>query len=68
LDNWQLSAFVDLDSGGVGDRHFDLYYGQWSLEYNLKTSKYNSRFLDAYGRDKIDDKMFRLIEVCDLFL
>ena len=49
-----FSGFIDLGEGGLGDRHFDLYWAVWSLEYNLKTDRYTGRFLDAYGRDAMD--------------
>jgi kanamycin kinase len=67
LDEWRFVGFVDLDSGGVGDRHVDLFWGAWSLNFNLKTDKYRDRFLDAYGRDKIDEDMFRVIAACEVF-
>lgn len=67
LDNWQFSGFVDLGNGGVGDRHVDLFWGAWTLRYNLKTDKYRERFFDAYGRDKIDDERLRLIGACEVF-
>ena len=38
-------------NGGIGDRHMDLYWGCWSLNFNLKDSVWCSRFLDAYGKD-----------------
>lgn len=47
-------GFIDLGEGGLGDRHFDLYWAMWSLGYNLKTDAYAGRFLDAYGRDAVD--------------
>jgi len=50
-----FSGFIDLGESGLGDRHFDLYWALWSLEYNLKTDVYAARFLDAYGRDVIDE-------------
>lgn len=49
-----FSGFIDLGEGGLGDRHFDLYWAAWSLGYNLKTDAYAGRFLDAYGRDAVD--------------
>lgn len=49
-----FAGFIDLGEGGLGDRHFDLYWAVWSLEYNLKTDRYTERFLDAYGRDAMD--------------
>ncbi|WP_438431524.1 aminoglycoside 3'-phosphotransferase [Gorillibacterium sp. sgz500922] len=51
LNGFAFSAFIDAGSGGVGDRHYDLYWGLWSLAYNLKTGDGGRRFLDAYGRD-----------------
>lgn len=56
-----FSGFIDLGEGGLGDRHFDLYWAMWSLEYNLKTDAYAARFLDAYGRDAVDGQR---MDVC----
>lgn len=67
LDQWKFSAFIDVDNGGVGDRHIDLYWGLWSLKYNLKTDKYRQRFLDAYGRDKVNEETLRLIAAAEVF-
>ncbi len=67
LDNWKLSAFIDLGGGGVGDRHVDLFWGSWTLWFNLKTHKYHDRFLDAYGRDKIDKDMLRVVAAAEVF-
>jgi len=39
LDNWRFGSFIDVDSGGVGDRHVDLFWGLWTLYFNLKTDK-----------------------------
>lgn len=55
-----LSGFIDLGESGLGDRHFDLYWVCWSMEYNLKTDRYNGRLLDAYGRDGIDGERLEL--------
>jgi kanamycin kinase len=67
LDDWRFSGFIDIDSGGIGDRHVDLFWGAWTLWFNLKTDKYHDRFLDAYGRDVIDKDMFRVIAACEVF-
>ena len=67
LDHWQFSGFIDLDSGGVGDRHVDLFWGIWSLEFNLKTGRYRDRFLDAYGRDKIEEELLRTVAAAEVF-
>ncbi len=67
LDNWRFSAFIDLDNAGVGDRHIDLFWGAWTLIFNLKTDKYCSRFLDAYGRDTVDTEILKLIAAIETF-
>jgi kanamycin kinase len=56
LNDWAFSGFVELGDGGVGDRHVDIYWALWSLQYNLKSDAYRGRFLDAYGRCLIDDE------------
>lgn len=67
LDNWKFSKFIDLGNGGVGDRHVDLFWGAWTLQFNLKTNAFASRFLDAYGRDKVDADLLRVVAACEVF-
>ncbi len=67
LKNWKLSGFIDVGNGGVGDRHIDLFWGVWSLWYNLKTDRYGSRFLDAYGRDAVEPGMLRVVAAAEVF-
>lgn len=67
LDNWRFTGFIDVGSGGLGDRHADLFWGAWSLGFNLKTDRYTGRFLDAYGRDKADGEMLRVIAALEAF-
>jgi kanamycin kinase len=67
LDNWRFSGFIDLASGGVGDRHVDIYWAMWSLGYNLKTDKYSGRFMDAYGRNLIDEERLRVVAAAEVF-
>jgi kanamycin kinase len=67
LNDWRFSGFIDLDSGGVGDRHVDIFWGLWSLWFNLKTDKYRERFIDAYGRDKIDEETLRVVAAAEVF-
>lgn len=67
LDDWKFSGFIDLDTGGVGDRHVDLFWGMWSLQFNLKTDRYRDRFLDAYGRENINEDMFRTVAAVEVF-
>ena len=67
LDNWQFSGFIDLGNGGVGDRHIDLFWGLWSLGFNLKTDRYRDRFLDAYGRDRVEEELLRIVAAYEVF-
>ena len=67
LNDWSFSGFIDLDGGGVGDRHVDLYWGAWTLNFNLHTDKYRDRFFDAYGRDKVDLDMIDLVSAAEVF-
>ena len=67
LKNWEFSGFVDLDTGGVGDRHVDLFWGIWSLQFNLKTDAYAQRFLDVYGRENVDESLFPVVAAIEVF-
>ncbi len=67
LDDWKLSAFIDVGNGGVGDRHIDLFWGAWTLLFNLKTDKYTDRFFDAYGREAIDAGLLRIVAAAEVF-
>ena len=67
LDSWQFSGFIDVGNGGMGDRHIDLFWGAWTLRYNLKTDHYRDRFFDAYGRDQIDDTLLRAVAAAEVF-
>ena len=67
LDHWRFSGFIDLGNGGVGDRHVDLFWGIWSLNFNLKTDKYRERFLDAYGRELVNEDIFPVISAFEVF-
>ena len=67
LDNWKFSGFIDLDTGGVGDRHVDIFWGAWTLRFNLHTDAWCSRFLDAYGRDQIEPEILRAIAAFEVF-
>lgn len=67
LDRWRLTGFIDVDHGGIGDKHMDLFWGVWSLGFNLKDPKYGERFLDAYGRENFDPDVLPLIAACEVF-
>lgn len=67
LKDWNFSAFIDLGNGGIADRHIDLYWAIWTLEFNLKTDRYASRFIDAYGRELVDIEKLKLISAIEAF-
>ena len=67
LDDWRFSAFIDLGGAGVADRHIDLFWGAWTLQFNLGTDKYRDRFFDAYGRDKIEEEKIKVIAAIEVF-
>lgn len=67
FDNWNFSGFIDLGNGGVGDRHIDLFWGAWTLNFNLCTDEYRELFFDSYGRDKIDEEAIRIISAAEVF-
>lgn len=67
LNDWKFSGFIDVGCGGVGDRHIDLFWGIWTLWFNLKTNRYQERFLDAYGRDKVDESVLKIVAAAEVF-
>ena len=68
LDDWRFSGFIDFDHAGLSDRHIDVFWGAWTLWFNLHTSAYCSRFLDAYGRDVIDEGKLAAIAAMECFM
>ena len=66
LKDWKFSGYIDVGNGGIGDRHIDLLWGIWTLSYNLKTTDYTNRFMDAYGRDKIRPELLRMIAAMEM--
>lgn len=67
LDAWQLSGYIDLGCGGVGDRHVDLFWGAWTLGFNLGTDRYRDVFFDAYGRDAFDADILSVVAAAEVF-
>lgn len=66
LDDWNFSGYIDLGSGGMGDRHIDILWGIWTLKFNLGTDKYTDRFMDAYGKGKIEPEMLRMVAAMEM--
>ncbi len=67
LEDWRFSGFIDLGNGGMGDRHVDLFWGAWTLEFNLKTTRYRDAFFEAYGTEKIERDALRTIAAAEVF-
>ena len=67
LKDWDFAGFIDVGAGGLGDRHIDLHWGIWSLGYNLGTDAYRDRFLDAYGRDRINKDLLAVMDAFEAF-
>lgn len=65
LKDWRVSALIDLNHAGLGDRHVDLYWGAWTLYYNLGHDRLRDRFFDAYGRDRVDVDKIALISIIE---
>lgn len=67
LDSWRFSGFIDLGGGGIGDRHIDLFWGAWTLRFNLGTDEYRERFFDAYGRELVCADALRVVAAAECF-
>ena len=66
LDDWRLSGYIDVGNGGIGDRHIDVLWGIWTLNFNLGTTGYTERFIDAYGRDMVEPDMLRMVAAMEI--
>lgn len=66
LNNWEFSGYIDLDCSGIGDRHMDVLWGIWTLNYNLGTTRYTDRFMDVYGRDRIETEKLRMVAAMEM--
>ncbi len=67
FEDWHLSGYIDLGNSGVGDRHIDLFWGAWSLGFNLGTDAYREDFLRAYGMDRVDEETLRVVAAAEVF-
>lgn len=66
-DASHFSCFIDLGLADFSDRHIDLFWAVWSLNYNLHDPKYAELFLDYYGRDQVDMNKLRLVAAFEAF-
>lgn len=60
LADFQFTEFIDAGGAGVGNRHFDLFWALWSLNRNLGCDDFRDKFLNAYGRSDVDERLIRL--------
>ncbi|MFT9305886.1 phosphotransferase [Bifidobacterium fermentum] len=67
LDDWKLSGFVDMDSTCLADQHVDVFWALWTLQFNLGTHEFDDRFLDAYGREFINEDALRTVAAAEVF-
>ncbi len=67
LKNWRFGKFIDVGNGGIADRHIDLFWGAWTLKYNLGTDDFRELFFDAYGRELINPTALRVVEAAEIF-
>ena len=77
LEDFKFTGYIDLDLGGVGDRHWDIFWCAWSVWFNIgftesstpsKQAKYREYFLDCYGRGNIDGERLRLCAILASFI
>ena len=57
--------FVDMTDMCFGDRHYDIFFAIWTLQFYFginkdiqKAKKCEEMFIDAYGRDVFDDNRY----------
>lgn len=67
FNDWKLSGYIDLGMAGISDRHIDLFWGAWTLGFNLHTDEYRNIFFDAYGRDMIDEDKLLTVAAAEVF-
>ena len=63
----RITHYIDLGGGGVGDRHIHLFWGAWTLRFNLGTDAFRDTFFSAYGRELVDGEMLCAIAAADCF-
>lgn len=65
MEKGRITSFIDFATAGRGDRHMDLFWALWSLQFNLKTEKYTDCLLDAYGKQRVNREMIRAISAME---
>lgn len=67
LHHFERSGYIDVGYGGLGDRHFDIFWALWSLQFNLKSDQYANTFIHNYGKNNIDKDSLRLCGLLSAF-
>lgn len=67
LHHFARSGYIDVGYGGLGDPHYDLFWALWSLQFNLRSDRYAARFIDAYGKERVDEDRLRLCGLVSVF-
>ena len=66
-ENMRLTGYIDLGAAGIGDPHIDLFWGSWTLNFNLGTNRYRDLFFDAYGREAINHDILKIVGCAEVF-
>lgn len=61
IDHDGQTQIIDLGDAGVYDRHYDLYWGIWSLRFNHFEDQIPN-FLSSYGLSQLDEEKFFFIQ------
>ncbi|WP_127590638.1 aminoglycoside 3'-phosphotransferase [Paenibacillus lautus] len=67
LQDFKMTGYIDVGYGGIGDRHYDIFWGLWSLQFNLRSDDYSKQFVKAYGKHLIDQDRLRLCGLLSAF-
>lgn len=62
-----MTGYIDVGYGGIGDRHYDIFWGLWSLQFNLGSEDYSRQFVKSYGKHLIDQDRLRLCGLLSAF-
>jgi aminoglycoside phosphotransferase len=65
IKDGNFSGFIDIGNAGIADRHYDIAWAFWSLNYNLGSRKWERLFLQSYGMEDVDYKKIRFYLAMD---
>lgn len=67
LHDFKMTGYIEVGYGGIGDRHYDIFWGLWSLQFNLKNDEYSKQSVNACGKPLIDQDRLRLCGLLSVF-